>query len=163
MLKDHLPWRRQISCSSVGATAPSLPASVRRGLCETWAAFRALPPLRAAIRAGIDFGPDPLGVGERSHVNCESLPLEDTTRLQLVGLGGQEARTFWKCRSPEKGTGPRLHSTPGQTVTPGFARDCAQEAQVSPAEIYLKTEGVGRRARTPSVQTLGQAIGVIFI
>lgn len=95
-------------------------------------------------------------------MNCESLPLEDTTRLQLVGLGGQEARTFWKCRSPEKGTGPRLHSTPGQTVTPGFARDCAQEAQVSPAEIYLKTEGVGRRARTPSVQTLGQAIGVIL-
>lgn len=60
----------------------------------------------------LDSRRDPLGVADRSQLNCESLPLEDTAPLQLVCLGGQEARTFQKCRSPEKAMDLRLHATP---------------------------------------------------
>lgn len=51
-------------------------------------------------------------LADRSQLNCESLPLEDTAPLQLVCLGGQEARTFQQCRSPEKAMDLRLHATP---------------------------------------------------
>lgn len=79
---------------------------------------------------------------------------------QLVCLGRREARTFSKCRSLEKGTGLRLHSTPGANRDPRQRGSRSESAGLYCRDSLENLWGdVG--AQTLSAQTRSPGIEVV--
>lgn len=103
-----------ISCWAVGAAAPAprLLAEGRGGRLH--GVREASPGFGTPGEARLDSPAEPLGVGERSRLNCESLPLEDTAPCKSFAWADKAARTL---RLRSKGPVPRLRCPLGKTLT----------------------------------------------